>query len=386
MKILIVCHVGMYQDLSSSFVHAQAEAYAAQGHTVRAVILNPAGKADRFGHRLFPTVTVGNADGVEMVNMRFISLSNLGEKGGNAFFAKQSAWMHFSKIFSEFQPDVIHAHTLGSASALGVWLKKRLHCPLVVTTHGSDTAVRIEQGRAAELKPLCDGADCVVAVSSALAGKLKTCGTKTPVEVILNGFRIRSLPAVSEERAQCAVVQVGHLIKQKHFDVTLRAFARLKKEYPAAQFTVVGQGSEREALEALADELGVSESVHFLGQLPNEAVLAEMSKAQFFCMPSVREGFGIVYLEAMASGCVAIGTEGEGIADLIESGKNGFLVPPEDPEAIWQVMQRCLQHPAEAEAIAARGRKDALSLTWEKNAATYERLFMTLLESENTAQ
>ena len=386
MKILIVCHVGMYQDLSSSFVHAQAEAYAAQGHTVRAVILNPAGKADRFGHRLFPTVTVGNADGVEMVNMRFISLSNLGEKGGNAFFAKQSAWMHFSKIFSEFQPDVIHAHTLGSASALGVWLKKRLHCPLVVTTHGSDTAVRIEQGRAAELKPLCDGADCVVAVSSALAAKLKTCGTKTPVEVILNGFRIRSLPAVSEERARCAVVQVGHLIKQKHFDVTLRAFARLKKEYPAAQFTVVGQGSEREALEALADELGVSESVHFLGQLPNEAVLAEMSKAQFFCMPSVREGFGIVYLEAMASGCVAIGTEGEGIADLIESGKNGFLVPPEDSEAIWQVMQRCLQHPAEAEAIAARGRKDALSLTWEKNAATYERLFMTLLESENTAQ
>lgn len=386
MKILIVCHVGMYQDLSSSFVHAQAEAYAAQGHTVRAVILNPAGKADRFGHRLFPTVTVGNADGVEMVNMRFISLSNLGEKGGNAFFAKQSAWMHFSKIFSEFQPDVIHAHTLGSASALGVWLKKRLHCPLVVTTHGSDTAVRIEQGRAAELKPLCDGADRVVAVSSALAAKLKTCGTKTPVEVILNGFRIRSLPAVSEERARCAVVQVGHLIKQKHFDVTLRAFARLKKEYPAAQFTVVGQGSEREALEALADELGVSESVHFLGQLPNEAVLAEMSKAQFFCMPSVREGFGIVYLEAMASGCVAIGTEGEGIADLIESGKNGFLVPPEDSEAIWQVMQRCLQHPAEAEAIAARGRKDALSLTWEKNAATYERLFMTLLESENTAQ
>ena len=386
MKILIVCHVGMYQDLSSSFVHAQAEAYAAQGHTVRAVILNPAGKADRFGHRLFPTVTVGNADGVEMVNMRFISLSNLGEKGGNAFFAKQSAWMHFSKIFSEFQPDVIHAHTLGSASALGVWLKKRLHCPLVVTTHGSDTAVRIEQGRAAELKPLCDGADCVVAVSSALAAKLKTCGTKPPVEVILNGFRIRSLLAVSEERAQCAVVQVGHLIKQKHFDVTLRAFARFKKEYPAAQFTVVGQGSEREALEALADELGVSESVHFLGQLPNEAVLAEMSKAQFFCMPSVREGFGIVYLEAMASGCVAIGTEGEGIADLIESGKNGFLVPPEDSEAIWQVMQRCLQHPAEAEAIAARGRKDALSLTWEKNAATYERLFMTLLESENTAQ
>lgn len=376
----------MYQDLSSSFIHAQAEAYAALGHRVRAIVTNPFGKTDRSGQRFFPAVTVQNVSGVEIVDMRTISLSNIGEKGLNFFFAKLTAWLHFSKILSDFRPNVIHAHTLGTDSALGAWLKKRLHCPLVVTTHGSDTAVRIEQGRAAELKPLCDGADCVVAVSSALAAKLKTCGTKTPVEVILNGFRIRSLPAVSEERAQCAVVQVGHLIKQKHFDVTLRAFARLKKEYPAAQFTVVGQGSERVALEALADELGVSKSVHFLGQLPNEAVLAEMSKAQFFCMPSVREGFGIVYLEAMASGCVTIGTEGEGIADLIVSGENGFLVPPEDPDAIARVIEWCLQHPEESESIAQQGRRDALSLTWEKNAENYVKLFTSLIESEENIQ
>lgn len=386
MNILIVCHAGMYQDLSSSFIHAQAEAYAALGHRVRAIVTNPFGKTDRSGQRFFPAVTVQNVSGVEIVDMRTISLSNIGEKGLNFFFAKLTAWLHFSKILSDFRPNVIHAHTLGTDSALGAWLKKKLQCPLIVTTHGSDTSVRVEQGRASELKPLCDGADRVVAVSSALAAKLKTCGTKTPVEVILNGFRIRSLPAVSEERAQCAVVQVGHLIKQKHFDVTLRAFARLKKEYPAAQFTVVGQGSEREALEALADELGVSESVHFLGQLPNEAVLAEMSKAQFFCMPSVREGFGIVYLEAMASGCVTIGTEGEGIADLIVSGENGFLVPPEDPDAIARVIEWCLQHPEESESIAQQGRRDALSLTWEKNAENYVKLFTSLIESEENIQ
>lgn len=386
MNILIVCHAGMYQDISSSFIHAQAEAYAALGHRVRTIVTNPFGKTDRSGHRFFPAVTVQNVSGVEIVDMRTISLSNFGEKGLNLFFAKLTAWLHFSKILSDFRPNVIHAHTLGTDSALGAWLKKKLQCPLIVTTHGSDTSVRVEQGRASELKPLCDGADRVVAVSSALAAKLKTCGTKTPVEVILNGFRIRSLPAVSEERAQCAVVQVGHLIKQKHFDVSLRAFARLKKEYPAAQFTVVGQGSEREALEALADELGVSESVHFLGQLPNEAVLAEMSKAQFFCMPSVREGFGIVYLEAMASGCVTIGTEGEGIADLIVSGENGFLVPPEDPDAIARVIEWCLQHPEESESIAQQGRRDALSLTWEKNAENYVKLFTSLIESEENIQ
>lgn len=387
MNILIVCHAGMYQDLSSSFIHAQAEAYAALGHRVRAIVTNPFGKTDRSGQRFFPAVTVQNVSGVEIVDMRTISLSNIGEKGLNFFFAKLTAWLHFSKILSDFRPNVIHAHTLGTDSALGAWLKKKLQCPLIVTTHGSDTSVRVEQGRASELKPLCDGADHIVAVSSALAGKLKTCGTKTPITVILNGFRVQALSVPSsEDRVPCSIVQVAHLIKQKHFDVTLRAFARLKKEYPAAQFTVVGQGSEREALEALADELGVSESVHFLGQLPNEAVLAEMSKAQFFCMPSVREGFGIVYLEAMASGCITIGTEGEGIADLIENGKNGFLVPPEDPDAIARVIEWCLQHPEESESIAQQGRRDALSLTWEKNAENYVKLFTSLIESEENIQ
>ena len=128
-------------------------------------------------------------------------------------------------------------------------------------------------------------------------------------------------------------------------------------------------------MESLCRELGVEGSVRFLGQVPNDTVLAEMAKHRFFVMPSVREGFGIVYLEAMANGCVTIGTEGEGIADLIASGKNGFLVPPDDPQAVVGVTEWCLQHPKAADAIAERGRLDARSLTWDRNARQYIKLF-----------
>ena len=100
-----------------------------------------------------------------------------------------------------------------------------------------------------------------------------------------------------------------------------------------------------------------------------------MGSSQFFVMPSVQEGFGIVYLEAMACGCIAIGTEGEGIADLIVSGENGFLVPPDQPETIAKTILRCLKHPKEASAIAERGRQAAKGLTWEKNAMQYISLF-----------
>lgn len=380
MNILVVCHYGLYRDLTASFVHAQARAYAALGHRVRVIIPVPVGKVWE-GRRLGPFQAVRQDGGVELYYTRFLSLSHFGERRFNTVSARWSVRLFLGRLLADFTPDVIHAHALGLNSEVGAWLKGRLGCPLVVTTHGSDTSVPVEQGMGALLKPLCDQADTVVAVSSALAAKLRSCGPKTPVSVILNGFNLCQLPEHGE-KPPYSFIQVGHLQRQKRADVTVRAFARLREAHPEAVLTLVGQGPEREALEALCRELGVSGAVRFLGQLPNTAALKEMSQARFFVMPSVREGFGIVYLEAMASGCVTIGTEGEGIADLMVSGENGFLVPPDDPEAIVRVVEWCLDHPVEADTIAQRGRRDALGLTWARNAQQYISLFRSLTKTE----
>jgi len=373
MNILIVCHYGLYRDLSSSFVHAQALEYARLGHRVRVLVPIPYGKRDWDGSRF--SASPRGAGGVELVPLRYLTLSKYGETGFNAKSAVLALRPRLAALLEDFPPDIIQAHTLGFDSRVGAWLKGRLGCPLVVTTHGSDTSIPVEQGRAGALRPLCDAADRVAAVSSALADKLRTCGTKTPISVILNGFQPRSLPGDTPKKEPLSFIQVGHLLEQKRFHVTIRAFAAIRKRHPEASLTVIGQGPERAALEGLCRELGVEDAVRFLGQVPNETVLAEMAKHRFFCMPSVREGFGIVYLEAMAGGCVTIGTEGEGIAGLIVSGENGFLVPPDDPEAIVGIVERCLENPDAAEAIAERGRRDARGLTWERNARQYLELF-----------
>lgn len=378
MNLLIVCHYGLYQDLSCSFVHAQAAAYAALGHQVRVLIPLPYGKADRQGRRFSERLTVTQTDGVELYDLRFLSLSNFGVKcGWNTLSAKKAVQICWGQVAKDFVPDVIHAHTLGLDSELGAWLKQRLHCPLVVTTHGSDTSIPVEQGRAASLKPLCDAADRIVAVSSTLADKLRTSGTMVPISVILNGFQLRFLLR-GAAKVPMTFLQVGNLLEQKKFYVTIQAFSVIREQHPEAVLTIIGQGPERPALEGLCRKLGVEDAVRFLGQVPNEEVLDQMARAQFFCMPSVREGFGIVYLEAMASGCITIGTEGEGIANLIKNGENGFLVPPDDPDDIAAVMEWCLAHPEEATAIADRGRQDALSLTWDHNAEQYIKLFKEL--------
>ena len=118
--------------------------------------------------------------------------------------------------------------------------------------------------------------------------------------------------------------------------------------------------------------------MRFTGFLPNADTMDAMAQSEIFVLPSVEEGFGIAYIEAMASGCVAIGTEGEGISSVIRSGENGFLVPPLDADAIAEVIERCFAQPDEAALIAARGMESAKALTWERNARQYIELFEKL--------
>ena len=378
MNILVVAHYQNDNSPTAIFIHAQVLAYRRLGHSVRVAVPIAFGKKDTHGRRLVTGIRQEEIDGIPHYFIHYLSLSKYGEKRFNTATAIRIFRANLRTILDGFVPDVIHAHTLGLDSEIGAWLKESLGVPLVVTTHGSDTSIPIERGRGAELKPLCDRADMIVAVSSVLAGKVRACGTGTPMSVMLNGFDQRALPEVGGERGH-TLIQVGSLQEQKRVHVTVRAFAQVRERYPNAYLTLAGSGPDRAKLEALCRELGISGAVRFLGTIPNREVLAEMSKARFFILPSVREGFGIVYLEAMACGCVTIGTEGEGIADLIASGKNGFLVPPDDPEAIARTIEWCLEHPEETSAIAERGREDAMSLTWEKNAGRYINLFKELI-------
>lgn len=378
MNILVLAYYGYYREFSASFVHAQAKAYAALGHRVRALVPIPAGRADWDGKRFSGPVLRREEEGVEILAFRYVSLSTYGQKGFNQMSLVRSFRKHASALLEGFPPDVLHAHTLGMGSSLGAELKGRLGIPLVTTAHGGDVFISYDRGDRAQLRESAQAADHIVCVSSLLRRRLEGCGVTVPMSVILNGFRVPSIEPEGD-RLPMSIVQAGYLVARKKADVTIRALASLRRRHPEASLEIIGSGSEQERFQALCGELGVEDAVRFSGYLPNTETLAHMSRAQFFIMPSVNEGFGIVYLEAMASGCITVGTEGEGIADLIASGENGFLVPPDNPEAIVQTVEWCLEHTEEAAAVAERGRRDALNLTWEKNAGQYITLFEELI-------
>lgn len=374
MNILVVCHYGLYQNLSYSFVHHQVTEYAALGHRVRVLIPNGWGKADWDGERFGKSLSVRSVDGAQLYHLRYLTLSRWGEGGFNLRSALGAVKGCEKRLLEDFQPDVIHAHTMGFDSELGAYLKARCGCPLVVTTHGSDSDLLLRAGKGAYLKHCCDSADAVVAVSTALMEKVRSCGTQTPLYTVLNGFVLRDLPE-NADKDPYGMIQVGRLAPNKNVDITMRALALLRQKYPQMTLTVVGTGALWQELHELRKTLSLEQAVQFTGALDNARVFDLLCRANFYVTVSKPEGFGIVYPEAMSAGCLTVGTVGEGIADLIRSGENGFLVEARDPEAIARVIENCLQDPDRTAKIAERGRQDAQALTWRANALQYLKLF-----------
>ena len=134
-----------------------------------------------------------------------------------------------------------------------------------------------------------------------------------------------------------------------------------------------------ENLQKLANDLGVSDRVEFTGPIPNAEVFARMCRNRFFVMASKPEGFGIVYLEAMAAGCVAVGTADQGIADILRNGENGFLVEAGDDGAIAEILAEMLENPERSLEIAKNGQALARSMTWAETSRQYIQLFDSLI-------
>lgn len=134
---------------------------------------------------------------------------------------------------------------------------------------------------------------------------------------------------------QIKILYAGKLVRQKCIDQILKALA-LVKDTVSFEFTLLGEGTERKELEELVRELGLEAQVKFLGSVPRTEVLQHMQEADVFTMVSANETFGLVYIEAMAQGCITIGTKNEGIDGIIKDGENGFLIEAYDYKALAQ--------------------------------------------------
>jgi glycosyltransferase involved in cell wall biosynthesis len=144
--------------------------------------------------------------------------------------------------------------------------------------------------------------------------------------------------------------------KYKGADTLISALPSVLKAAPDVSLVLVGDGDDRPRLEQLARDLGVSERAHFLFGLTPDQLFACYASCDVFALPSSGEGFGLVFLEAMAYAKPVIGGAHGGIPDIVEDGVTGLLVPHGDVERLAQALDFLFNDPVRAREMGARGR------------------------------
>jgi glycosyltransferase involved in cell wall biosynthesis/SAM-dependent methyltransferase len=177
---------------------------------------------------------------------------------------------------------------------------------------------------------------------------LRTVGTRTSTYLLEHGlhWKVSTIPVGtfstafvpnSEETEQPAyVLFVGRLVRQKRIDRFLRVAHLIKQKCPAMKFLVAGDGPEREAAERLAQELGIADSVTFLGHVGNEKLPLLYQQATLYLMTSDFEGFGRTLVEAYLCSTPAVAPRLAGVEDIIIDGETGFLVEAANEESYCQ--------------------------------------------------
>jgi glycosyltransferase involved in cell wall biosynthesis len=150
--------------------------------------------------------------------------------------------------------------------------------------------------------------------------------------------------------------------KLKGVDHTIEAFARLVARHPQARLRIVGKGSDKPRLVALAGTLGLGQRVTFEEDLSDAELSGRYRRCAAFVMPSGQEGFGIVFLEAMRFAKPCVGGDTGGTPEVIEEGRTGYLVPYGDVPALVQALERLL---VDAELRRRMGRAGLVRLQQE---------------------
>jgi glycosyltransferase involved in cell wall biosynthesis len=243
-------------------------------------------------------------------------------------------------------PDLIHAHGIlwGGVSAAEIAASENI--PYLITEHASNYAQgMISSWQEPYIRRTVKTAAKVMAVSKALADKLMPYTEGKRIEVLPNmvdtGYFI--LPPVQRKINPFRFLTVARLTPKKGVDLLIRAFARAFSQEQDVFLDIGGDGEQRPELEALVKDLRIQDRVNFLGELSLEQVRESMWHANAFVLPSYVETFGVVLIEAMATGLAAIATSCGGPDEFINSD-TGRLVKPGDVEELSDALKNIYEH------------------------------------------
>ena len=279
------------------------------------------------------------------------------------------------RTMASFRPDVVHVHEplLPSTSAVATL---RSSAPVVATFHAQAERSALFDVAAPLLRLLWRKVCVRVAVSEAARSFLSS-RLDGEVRVIPNGVDVGlfagALPATKLPGGK-RVAWVGRLDRQKGFPVAVEAFERLAAEIDDVHLIVAGDGRDRTAVDRLSPR--VRNRVIMLGAVPHSDLPPYLAACDAFIAPATgQESFGVVLVEAMASGLPVVATDIAGYREVLRREIDGLLVLPGDALALADGLRRVLDDAALAERLRQAGRARANDFSWDVVVTRLERAY-----------
>ena len=341
MKILVITDLYPVKEdekYTPKTIKAFVEEWQKEGHEVR--VIKPNFILNSF-LRKKPFYKSGIYGDVENINYFF------------PFF-----WGVNKKVKTIFTPDIVIAHMPS-----GLIFANRLGLDFAAAVHASDIEVLTNPLYRFYFKPELEkaykNAKKIACRSYVLREKfLKLYPEYAPKTFVApSGTDANAIEKKWNTKDKIRVLTCGQFIKRKNIDKVINAC----KKFDNIELTVIGSGGKYKKLKALSDR------VTFTGQLPHDEVLQKMRESDIFILPSVNETFGMVYLEAMASGCITVCTKNDGIDGIIKDGINGFTV---EPDKIEETIRKIIDFPNKNELLN-NTYNTVLEYTPEKAAENY---------------
>ena len=293
--------------------------------------------------------------------------------------------------------DLVHGHDWLVAAACD-HLARRFGAPLVTTIHAT------EHGRHqgwVDKHPqsyihgverwITNRSDRVIACSAYMREQIADIFAvpEDRIAVIPNGIDPGDLPHGEEAelvrlRGEFAapdeklVVLIGRLVYEKGFQIALEAMPELIERVPGTRFLVAGSGTHEEELKSQAEELGLMDHGTFLGWIGDDVLHLLYRIADVCVVPSIYEPFGLVALEAMASGCPCIVADTGGLREVVPHGAVGLRFQTRDPEALGRMVERVLTEPELTERLIAEASEHVLRFDWNDVAKRTAEIYAEL--------
>lgn len=253
-------------------------------------------------------------------------------------FNKRMEKLYKEIVKKEGAIDIIHAQSSLWGGISAAYIAEKYNIPLVITEHSS-----VERGpyvKKSYIPFICDSykkAQKVITVGNGLKNEIESLSGRQDIEVIGNLVDLSKFTIKKRIKNEKFIFfSLAFLEGEKGFDTLIKSFAKKFKDKEAVLY-IGGDGSQRSWLEALTVENGVKDQIIFLGALSRDDVSKWMNKCDCFVLPSRYETFGVVYIEALASGRPVIGALNGGAEDIINN-LNGYLIPIDDIDILAEKM------------------------------------------------